>query len=99
MEGSLYEYYSVRANLTNKNRENLFTLNLDTKFYVPRNGVNYTLETEVNPNAGIFNGPVHNGPDINDETYGKYGLALSPNLMRRLKVSEGDVVYFTYKKK
>jgi hypothetical protein len=46
----------------------------------------------------LFEGPIHNGPSINDATYGKFGVALSPTLMRKLKLVEGDVVYIKYNK-
>jgi hypothetical protein len=93
----LNECYSIRAQVNNKNREALFSYN--TIFYNPKNKVEYKLETDVNPSAGIFDGPVHNGPNITDETYGQYGIALSPILMRKLKLVEGDVIYVSYERK
>jgi hypothetical protein len=90
----LYENYSIRANVTNKNKETIFEY--DTVFYSPKNGTEYKLETRVDPNAGLFEGPIHNGPSISDATYGKFGAALSPTLMRKLKLVEGDVVYIKY---
>jgi hypothetical protein len=90
----LYENYSIRANVTNKNKEILFEY--DTVFYSPKNGTEYKLETRVDPNAGLFEGPIHNGPSITDETYGKFGVALSPTLMRKLRLVEGDVVYLRF---
>jgi hypothetical protein len=90
----LYENYSIRANVTNKNKETIF--GYDTVFYSPKSGTEYKLETRVDPNAGLFEGPIHNGPSITDATYGKFGVALSPTLMRKLKLVEGDVVYIKY---
>ena len=95
--GSLYEYYSIRANLTNNNKETLF--GFDTIFYNPKNKSKYKLETSVNPNAGVFDGPVHNGPNISDSTYGQYGIAMSTALMRKLRLVEGDVIYISYSAK
>jgi hypothetical protein len=95
--GPLFECYSIRANVTNQNREILF--GYDTVFYNPKNKLAYTLKTDVNPNAGLFDGPVHGGPSINDDKYGQYGIAMSPTLIRKLKLVEGDVIYLRYVRK
>ncbi len=95
--GPLYEYYSIRANVTNTNKETLF--GWDTIFYVPKSNATYTLETNVNPNDGKFDGPVHSGPSIDDPTYAQYGFAISPSLMRKLRLVEGDVLYLRYVRK
>ncbi len=94
---SLYEHYSIRSNVTNNNKEILFDFN--TVFYAPKSNITHTLETNVNPNTGKFDGPVHNGPSITDPTYGQYGVALSPSLMRKLRLVEGDVVYLRFVRK
>ena len=95
--GALYQYYSIRANATTKNKEILF--DWDTIFYVPKSNTTYKLETDVNPNEGRFDGPVHSGPSIDDTSYGQYAFALSPSLMRKLRLVEGDVLYLRYVRK
>ena len=92
--GATFEYYSIRANVTNKNKETLFKYN--TLFYNPQNKVEYTLQTDVNPNNNLFDGPVHNGPSIGDPSYKQFGVALSATLMRKLRLAEGDVIYIRY---
>jgi hypothetical protein len=54
----------------------------------------YKLTTDVNPSTGRFDGPVHNGPSITDSKASQYGIAMSAKLMKKLKLNEGDVVYF-----
>jgi len=95
--GPLYEHYSIRANVTNVNKETLF--GWDTVFYVPKSNTTYSLDTNVNPNDGKFDGPVHGGPSIDDASYAQYGFALSPSLMRKLRLVEGDVLYLRYVRK
>ena len=99
IETSLYEFYSIRLSVTNKNKETIFDLGLDTEFLNPKTNTNYKLVTDINPTAGRYDGPVHNGPSIDDPDFGTYGLALCPRLMKKLRLNEGDVVYFRYIKK
>jgi hypothetical protein len=56
--------------------------------------VTYKLVTDVNPSTGRFDGPVHSGPDITDPKAAIYGIAMCAKLMKKLKLKEGDVVYF-----
>ena len=91
IKDSLYDYYAVRLVLNN-NKEEIFKY--DTEFYNPTSRSTYKLTTDVNPSTGRFDGPVHNGPSITDGQAGQYGIAMSAKLMKKLKLNEGDVVYF-----
>lgn len=89
---SLFDYYSVRLILNNTNKEKIFEY--DTEFFNPSSRLTYKLITDVNPSTNRFDGPIHNGPAISDPKAGKYGVAMSAKLMKKLKLNEGDVVYF-----
>jgi hypothetical protein len=91
IKDSLYDYYAVRMVLNN-NKEEIFKY--DTEFYNPSLRLTYKLTTDVNPSTGRFDGPVHNGPSITDSKASQYGIAMSAKLMKKLKLNEGDVVYF-----
>jgi len=92
IKDSLFDYYSIRLVLNNTNKEKIFKYN--TEFYNPSAGLTYKLVTDVNPSTGRFDGPVHSGPDISDPKAGIYGIAMCAKLMKKLKLKEGDVVYF-----
>jgi hypothetical protein len=91
IKDSLYDYYAVRM-VINNNKEEIFKY--DTEFYNPSLRLSYMLKTDVNPSTGRFDGPVHNGPPITDNQVSQYGIAMSAKLMKKLKLNEGDVVYF-----
>ena len=97
IKDSLFDYYAVRSIINNTNKEKIFEYN--TEFYNPSLGLTYELITDVNPSTGRFDGPVHNGPAITDSQAGQYGIAMCAKLMKKLKLNEGDVVYFRLKKK
>jgi len=84
---TLSEYYSVRLDETNKSE----ILNLKTEFLNPRNSNKYTLEHIVDHNNNIYKGPVHIGPTISNENF---GIGMNSELMKKLKLNEGDIVYF-----
>ena len=96
---SVYEYYSTRFDFSDKTKENLFAL--DTEFLNPKSGSNYILKTNINPTTGKYDGPVHIGPPQFDPKAAgtqtvteNYGIGMNPRLMMRLKLNDGDVVYF-----
>lgn len=89
ISSSLNEYYSVRVNLTQTNKETIF--NYKTEFFNPKTNTSYTLQPVLNVNTSTYNGPVHVGPP---ETIGNYGIAMNTILMKKLKLNEGDIVYF-----
>jgi hypothetical protein len=91
IKDSLFDYYAVRM-VVNNNKEEIFKY--DTEFYNPNSRLSYKLKTDVNPSTGRFDGPVHNGPSITDSKASQYGIAMSAKLMKKLKLNEGDVVYF-----
>lgn len=93
---SLFEFYSVRANVTPDNKEEIFKY--DTVFYNPKYRLSHTLKTDVNPTTNKFDGPVHSGPGIGDTGASQYGIAMNAKLMKKLKLNDGDVVYFKYTK-
>lgn len=89
IKNSLGEYYSVRLNGSQANKEKL--LNYKTEFLNPRTNAKYTLVSTRDATTNLYNGPVLNGPD---QSIGNYGIGMNSMLMRKLKVNEGDVVYF-----
>jgi hypothetical protein len=91
IKDTLFDYYSVRLQINN-NKEEIFKY--DTEFQNPALGLSYTLITDMNPSTNRFNGPVHNGPAISDTQAGEYGMSMCAKLMKKLKLKEGDVVYF-----
>jgi hypothetical protein len=93
---SLFEFYSVRSNVTAENKEEIFKYN--TVFYNPKYRLDYTLKTDVNPTTNKFDGAVHSGPGIEDTSAGQFGIAMNAKLMKKLKLNDGDVVYFKYTK-
>lgn len=93
---SLYEFYSIRANVDANNKEEIFKYN--TVFYNPKARLDYTLVTDVNPTTNRYDGAVHSGPGIGDANAGQYGIAMNAKLMKKLKLNDGDVVYFKYSK-
>jgi hypothetical protein len=91
IKDTLFDFYSVRLQINN-NKEEIFKY--DTEFQNPALGLSYTLVTDMNPSTNRFNGPVHNGPAISDTKAGQYGMSMCAKLMKKLKLKEGDVVYF-----
>lgn len=89
IKGLLNEYYAVRLNLTSTNKEAIF--GYKTEFFNPKENVSYTLSPLVDNNNNTYNGPVHVGPK---EDIGNYGIGMNSILMKKLKLNEGDVVYF-----
>ena len=89
------KYYSTRFDFGNTSASNL--TNMSTTFFNPSapkstdSGTEnpFTLNSKVDLNTGTYEGPIHNG--LPSTTY---GIALSGQLMRRLKVNDGDVIYF-----
>jgi hypothetical protein len=86
---TLSEYYSTRVNPTQANKDAI--LGYKTEFLNPRINLKYTLEPLINSSSKIYNGPVTEGPDSG---LGNFGIGMSVLLMKKLKVNEGDVVYF-----
>jgi hypothetical protein len=86
---TLSEYYSVRVNSTQANKETIF--GYKTEFLNPRTNTKYILQPLINNTAKVYNGLVTEGPS---ETIGNFGVGMSSLLMKKLKVNEGDVVYF-----
>ena len=83
------EYYAVRINPANNNKQEIYQYK--TEFFNPKEKVTYTLQPVINTNDNIYNGPIHVGPK---EDIGNYGIGMNSILMKKLKLNEGDVVYF-----
>jgi hypothetical protein len=65
-----------------------------TEFYNPiKKGTIVKVSTLVDFDKKIYRGPINVGPK-NDG----YGIALSPSLMKKLLLKDGDIVYFRMKK-
>jgi hypothetical protein len=86
---TLYEFCAVRLNTTGKEKEALNTKTI--KFSNPKTGTNYDLVSNIDPTNGKYDGIVHSGPKIE---LGNYGIAMNSRLMKKLKLNEGDLVYF-----
>jgi hypothetical protein len=86
---TLYEFCAVRLNTTGKEKEVLNTKTI--KFSNPKTGTNYDLVSNIDPINGKYDGIVHSGPKIE---LGNYGIAMNSRLMKKLKLNEGDLVYF-----
>jgi|688.fasta_scaffold03019_15 hypothetical protein len=89
-------YFSTRFDFSNKSASEISNINMI--FYNPFLAKNTTDTGVPNPlkvlpsinfTTGLFSGAVHNG--LPDTTY---GIAMSPQLMRKLKVQDGYVIYF-----
>jgi hypothetical protein len=92
IKNTLYEFYSVRLKTNGNDVEKLS--NLTTFFVNPKTGHSYELASNINSTTGKYDGAVHNGPGANDKNA---GLAMNARLMKKLKLNEGDVVYFKLK--
>jgi hypothetical protein len=89
-------YFSTRFDFSNKSASEISNINMI--FYNPFLAKNTTDTGVPNPlkvlpsinfTTGMFSGAVHNG--LPSTTY---GIAMSPQLMRKLKVQDGYVIYF-----
>lgn len=80
------KYYSARFK-----QKSDFILDKLTKtyFYNPVEKVGVTVTTNIIPNQKKYDGPINVGPSNTD-----YGIALSPTLMKQLKLKNGDILYF-----
>jgi hypothetical protein len=86
---TLSEYYSVRVTPNQANKEAIF--GYKTEFLNPRTNTKYILQPLINESTNTYNGAVTEGPS---DTLGNFGIGMSVLLMKKLKVNEGDVVYF-----
>jgi hypothetical protein len=86
---TLYEFCTVRLNTTGKEKEALNTKTI--KFSNPKTGTNYELASNIDPTNGKYDGIVHSAPKFD---LGNYGIAMNSRLMKKLKLNEGDLVYF-----
>lgn len=92
IKNTLFEFYSVRLKSNGKENENLSTFT--TNFINPKTGHSYELVSNIDPAASRFDGIVHNGPGANSKNA---GLGMNARLMKKLKLNDGDVVYFKLK--
>ena len=89
-------YFSTRFDFSNKTASEISNVNM--VFFNPSLAKNTSTEGVPNPlkvlpsknfTTNMFSGAVHNGLPENT-----YGIAMSPQLMRKLKVQDGAVIYF-----
>jgi hypothetical protein len=92
IKSTLFEFYSVRLKTDGKETEKL--ANLTTTFLNPKTNSTYELTSNINATTGKYDGAVHNGPGSNEKNA---GLGMSARLMKKLKLNDGDVVYFKLK--
>jgi len=92
IKSTLFEFYSVRLKTDGKETEKL--ANLTTTFLNPKTNSTYELISNINATTGKYDGAVHNGPGSNEKNA---GLGMSARLMKKLKLNDGDVVYFKLK--
>lgn len=91
ISNKLTEYYSTRVVVTPQNKNTIKTFK--TEFFNPQANIKYTLSNNYDFNNKLFTGIVHNGPQLTTNEIG-YGIGMSYNLMKKLKINEGDIIYF-----
>ena len=82
-------FYASKFDLNSVNGDKI--ISGKTVFLNPKNNLTKEIEpiTDNTITPQNMRGPVHVGPNING-----YGMAMSPELKKSLKLEDGDVVYF-----
>jgi hypothetical protein len=90
-----YLFYSTKFKLSKKvTADIIMGPTVKTEFYNPQNKKSlmleskYLLDTDTSPKRKV-QGPINIGPTVTN-----YGMGMSPALMEKLKLFEGDIVYF-----
>ena len=83
------QYYSTKFNVGKATPDFIVTKFGSTEFLNPLKNVRHTLKTNINVANKKYEGPVNIGPAIEG-----YGIGMSKELMNKLQLSDGDVVYF-----
>jgi hypothetical protein len=86
------DFYETKfnANRLPDGNANIFTDKYTTtEFLNPNNGNYLRVTTVVNHYFKSYQGPVSIGPEIDG-----YGIGMSKSLMRKLKLSDGEIVFF-----
>ena len=86
------DFYETKfnANRLPDGNANIFTDKYTTtEFLNPNNGNYLRVTTVVNHYFKAYQGPVSIGPEIDG-----YGIGMSKSLMRKLKLSDGEIVFF-----
>lgn len=91
ISNKISEFYSTRViyNSNDKNKIKTFK----TEFLNPKTKTAYQLTNNYDFSNKLFTGIVHNGPQLSTNEIG-YGIGLSYQLMKKLQVNEGDIIYF-----
>lgn len=82
-------FYSTKFDLNQISVDGLINDWSGTEFYNPKNRRKVTIPTLMNSLTETYQGPISTGPSVNG-----YGISLSKYLIRRLGISDGDVIYF-----
>jgi hypothetical protein len=87
------DFYSTKFNLTSTEftADKIVDPSVRTIFVNPKQKTKETLQYSISGtgNARIIQGPIGNGPSIDG-----YGVGMSSSLIKKLKLNDGDVVYF-----
>lgn len=82
-------YYSTKFNVGKSTPDFIVAKFKNTVFLNPTNNIRYSLPTTINVANKKYEGPVNIGPSING-----YGIGMSKALLDKLKLYDGDIVYF-----
>jgi hypothetical protein len=82
-------YYSTKFNVGKATPDFVVDKFKKTEFLNPTANIRYTLDTNINVTNKKYEGPVNVGPSING-----YGIGMSKALLDKLKLFDGDIVYF-----
>jgi hypothetical protein len=82
-------YYSTKFNIGKSTPDFIVTKFKKTVFLNPTNNIRHSLPTTINVANKKYEGPVNIGPSING-----YGIGMSKALLDKLKLYDGDIVYF-----
>jgi hypothetical protein len=82
-------YYSTKFNIGKSTPDSIVTKFKKTVFLNPTNNIRHSLPTTINVANKKYEGPVNIGPSING-----YGIGMSKALLDKLKLYDGDIVYF-----
>jgi hypothetical protein len=82
-------FYSTKFNVGKASPDFVVTKFGNTEFLNPLKNTKHTLKTNINIASKKYEGPVNIGPAI-----AGYGIGMSKELMDKLQLFDGDVVYF-----
>jgi hypothetical protein len=87
------DFYSTKFNLTSTEfkAEKIVDPSVQTIFVNPKTKNTETITYSItgSGNNRVIRGPIGDGPSV-----GGYGVGMSPTLMKKLNIKDGEVVYF-----